>query len=162
MTFFGWTKTCMVERCPSFSLSVWTQASSDVLNHQFEDILPAMLKLAVCWMQPLELRKENYSMGISACNPKKPPWLKGNSFSKLIIFRLQPLVFGSVLYFSMIPSKFYFLTIILGREPPKFLTWFYFGSRPRMIAGPIWPQAILGGLVQSILKEWFIPTAHWV
>ena len=33
--------------CPSFSLSAWTQASSDVLNHQFEDILPAMLKLAV-------------------------------------------------------------------------------------------------------------------
>ena len=40
-------KNGMGERCPFFSLSVWTQASSDVLNHQFEDILPAMLKLAV-------------------------------------------------------------------------------------------------------------------
>ena len=35
-----------------------TQASSDVLNHQFEDILPAMLKLAVCWMKPLEMTQK--------------------------------------------------------------------------------------------------------
>ena len=34
-----------------------TQASSDVLNHQFEDILPAMLKLVAVW-KPLELTQK--------------------------------------------------------------------------------------------------------
>ena len=37
--------------------------------------------------------------GISACNPQKSPWLKGNVFSKPIIFRLQPLVFRECIIF---------------------------------------------------------------
>lgn len=110
-------------------------------------------RLCVGWSRWSWPRKLEY--GISACNPKKSPWLKGNSFSKPIIFRLQPLVFREcIIFFGMIPSKIYFLTIILGREPPKFLTWFYFvlvlgwlqvqsDHRPSLGTGPVHLEGVV-------------------
>ena len=100
-----------------------------MLNHQFEDILPAMLKLAVDEAVGCA-DPENEEMEFSANVNQKFPIVERKFLFQAISFRysmVQPFFFGGVYHICsrMIPSKFHLLTIILGWDPKNSALFFF-------------------------------------